>query len=212
MLKLILLSIALVVSSLSGWAGTDELDQDRTNQSLQGTVVLRVDQRNGQVAMVKVEEFVDSKQEAQSLADTEFSPVPNEKVHTELDREAGAASWYWFYPGYRQGQYGFQGGYNGQGNYNDQRGYPGQPSPGQQYPDQQYPDQYGPGQQYPGQQYPGQQDGGYNNGQAGDNNQGRYPYGNPYYYQNGNCYNPWYSYAVGPFAYYIYNLYSLFWR
>lgn len=110
MLKNILLSTVLTLSCGAAFASPDELDQDRTNQSIQGTVVLRVDQRNGEMAMVQVDNVVASKSEAQGLVNSDFAAVPKEKIHSELDREAGASSWYWYYPGYSNG-YGYGGAY-----------------------------------------------------------------------------------------------------
>lgn len=110
MLKSLLLTACLVLVSGTMFAGTDELDQDRSNQSIQGTVVLRVDQRSGEMAMVNVENVITDKTEAQSLVTKEFTAVPKEKVHNELDRESGASSWYWYYPGYSHG-YGYGSAY-----------------------------------------------------------------------------------------------------
>ncbi len=110
MLKNILLTAVLSFSYMSAFAGTDELDQDKANQSIQGTVVLRVDQRNGEMAMVKVDNVVATKSEAQGLVNSKYAAIPKEKVRSELDREAGASSWYWYYPGYSNG-YGYGNAY-----------------------------------------------------------------------------------------------------
>jgi hypothetical protein len=95
---------------VSAFAGPDELDQDRANQAIEGTVVLRVDQRTGEMAMVQVDDVVTTEAAAQNLVNEKFEAVPKDKVRSELDREAGASSWYWYYPGYAYG-YGYGYGY-----------------------------------------------------------------------------------------------------
>lgn len=111
MLKNIILGIIVSLNCTLVFAGVDELDQDKANQALQGTVVMRIDQRTGTLSMAQVENVVTSKAEALVLAKGNFQAVPNEKIRSELDREAGASSWYWYYPGYSNG-YGYNYGYN----------------------------------------------------------------------------------------------------
>ena len=65
--------------------------------------------------MLQVDEVVATEAQAQGLIDSKFSAVPQEKVRSELDREAGASSWYWYYPGYSYG-YGYGYGYYYGGN------------------------------------------------------------------------------------------------
>lgn len=110
MLKKLLVSTLLSVACVSAFAGTDELDQDKANQAIQGTVVLRVDTRTGEMAMTRVDEVVSTEAAAQELVNENFEAVPQDKVRSELDREAGASSWYWYYPGYAYG-YGYGYGY-----------------------------------------------------------------------------------------------------
>jgi hypothetical protein len=115
MIKNLFLVALLSISSLSAFAGTDELDQDNANQALQGTVVLRVDQRTGEMSMIQTDQVVENAAEAQKLSEGEFTTVPAEKIKSELDREAGASSWYWYNPGYSYG-YGYNYGYYSYGN------------------------------------------------------------------------------------------------
>lgn len=115
MLKKLFLTALVTLASVVAIAGTDELDQDKANQSIQGTVVLRVDQRTGEMAMVQVENVVSTESEARTLVNEDFQAVPKEKVRSELDREAGASSWYWYYPGYSYG-WGYNYGYYYGGN------------------------------------------------------------------------------------------------
>lgn len=110
MLSKIFLIATLILSGAISWAGTDELDQDRQNQSIQGTVVLRVHQQTGEMAMLQVDETVSTKEGAAALASADFKAIPQENLRSELDREAGASSWYWYYnPGF----YGFNYYYYG---------------------------------------------------------------------------------------------------
>lgn len=104
MTKLTINTLMLCILTLGhAFAGSDELDKDPVNQSIQGTVILRVDQRTGEQAMVEVEEVIMTGDAAKALIDENFKTVPTEKIHTELDREAGASSWYWYTPHYSYG-------------------------------------------------------------------------------------------------------------
>lgn len=91
------------LSFTPAFAGTGELDKDPVNQALQGTVILRVDTRNGAMAMMQTNALASTEADAQALTQLNFQAVPQNKVKTELDREAGASSWYWYNPGYYSG-------------------------------------------------------------------------------------------------------------
>ncbi len=115
LLKSVLLASMTMAFVSSAQAGIDELDQDPVNQTIQGTVVLRVDQRTGEMAMLQTEALTDTEAEAQSLIHNHFENVPQDKIKSELDRESGASSWYWYYPGYNSG-YGYNRYYYNYGN------------------------------------------------------------------------------------------------
>ncbi len=95
-----LFSISLLMLLALSFAQADsgELDQDRANQSIQGTVILRQDQRTGETVMAEVSNVLMTADEAKALINTNFKAIPEGKIKTELDREAGASSWYWYYP------------------------------------------------------------------------------------------------------------------
>lgn len=116
-MKTLILIVAATLAQSLAWAGIDELDQASTNHQrpdLQGSVVLRVDERTGELSMLKTEQSIVSQNEAIEVAtsQSDFSPVSQDKVTNELDREAGASSWYWYYPGYSFG-YGYSFYYYG---------------------------------------------------------------------------------------------------
>ena len=99
---------------LSAQAG--ELDNDGAvaNQGLTGTVVIRIDQRNNSVSYVQSEKGLNNQTEAMSLLQSEFKPIPADKLKKELDKEAGASSWYYFYAPYNYYYSNclYYGGYN----------------------------------------------------------------------------------------------------
>jgi hypothetical protein len=108
MLKNIFLSTVVSIICSLAIAGPDELDRNPVNQAIQGTVVLRMDQRDGAISMVQLDEVIATESQAQQIVTNEFQVVPQDKVRSELDREAGASSWYWYYPGY---SYGYNNAY-----------------------------------------------------------------------------------------------------
>ena len=103
LIKNFLLVAMTSLSFTATFAGTDELDKDPVNQTIQGTVVLRVDSRTGAMAMMQTDALTSTEAEAQALTNQNFQVVPQEKVKSELDRESGASSWYWYNPGYYSG-------------------------------------------------------------------------------------------------------------
>lgn len=98
-MKQLILVAALTLGATS-FAFAGELDNESsvTNQSMNGTVVIRVDNRNNQTAVLASETAVTSNAQAQTLAQTgSFEQAAN--VRSELDQDGGASSWY-FYSGY----------------------------------------------------------------------------------------------------------------
>lgn len=107
---------ATLVLGMSSFAAAGELDNESkvTNKELQGTMVLRVDTRTNQASFVKVDAAMASAADAQAFAQSaNFSPVPASNMKSELDKDGGASSWYFYYPSYG---YGYPG-CNWYGNY-----------------------------------------------------------------------------------------------
>ncbi|CAE78432.1 hypothetical protein predicted by Glimmer/Critica [Bdellovibrio bacteriovorus HD100] len=103
MMKHLILVAALVLGSGSAFAGELDNESSVTNQSMNGTVVIRVDNRNNQTAVLATEQAVTSDAQAQVLAQTgSFDQSAN--VRNELDQDGGASSWY-FYSGYNYYSY-----------------------------------------------------------------------------------------------------------
>lgn len=130
MFKNMLLTTLFCLVGISAFASVDELDQNASNQAIQGTVVLRVNQQTGEMAMVQVNEVVQTKEDAVALANQDFQAIPKDKIRSELDREVSASSWYWYFPGFSfgyNGGYGYGGGYGsggyGYGGYNQYNPY-----------------------------------------------------------------------------------------
>lgn len=106
---LVTTAIALGLGTLA-YAG--ELDDDRsvTNREIQGTMVLRVDKKTNQAAVVRTDEVMPSRERAKSFVKTaRFTAIPSSKMKSELDEGSGTSSWY-YYP-----SYGYGGGYGGWG-------------------------------------------------------------------------------------------------
>ncbi|MNT27307.1 hypothetical protein D3C72_1629330 [compost metagenome] len=104
-MKQLLLAMALMLGT-AGFASANELDNEPTNQSaMDGTVVIRVDNRTQETSILKTSEVMNGKDAAQALAkDGAFAKVPKSNVRTELDQDGGASSWYW-YGGYNYYNY-----------------------------------------------------------------------------------------------------------
>lgn len=99
MLKII--AALSLVASMNAYAS--ELDQDEviTNQGPQGTVIIRVDQRDGAVSMVKTDDVLSNAKQAHSLAEmAEFNTISAANLRNELDETAGSSSWYYVYTPY----------------------------------------------------------------------------------------------------------------
>lgn len=102
-MKHLILVAALALGASSAFAGELDNESSVTNQSMNGTVVIRVDNRTNQTAVLASEQAVTSNAQAQVLAQTgsfdQSAPVRN-----ELDQDGGASSWY-FYSGYNYYSY-----------------------------------------------------------------------------------------------------------
>jgi hypothetical protein len=117
MMRLIL-SAALVLS-MGSFAGAGELDNEAgvTNKELQGTMVLRVNTLTKETSFVKTDAAMVSEADAKTFAQAaEFSKVPTGKMKSELDKDGGASSWYFYYP-YSQYNNYYQPYCNYYGNY-----------------------------------------------------------------------------------------------
>ncbi|MGZ3768839.1 MAG: hypothetical protein ACXVCP_05040 [Bdellovibrio sp.] len=93
---------AILCMGAGSFAFAGELDNESsvTNQSMNGTVVVRVDTRNNQTAILATSKPVASNSEAQSLIEKgNFKKVPAANVKSELDQDGAASSWY-YYNGY----------------------------------------------------------------------------------------------------------------
>lgn len=102
-MKHLILVAALVLGSGSAFAGELDNESSVTNQSMNGTVVIRVDSRNNQTAVLASEQVVTSDAQALALAQSgSFEQTAN--VRNELDQDGGASSWY-FYSGYNYYSY-----------------------------------------------------------------------------------------------------------
>ncbi|AFY00149.1 hypothetical protein [Bdellovibrio bacteriovorus] len=102
-MKHLILVAALVLGTGSAFAGELDNESSVTNQSMNGTVVIRVDNRNNQTAVLASEQAVTSDAQAQVLAQT-GSFDQSAHVRNELDQDGGASSWY-FYSGYNYYSY-----------------------------------------------------------------------------------------------------------
>lgn len=95
--------LALSALVIGGMAQASELDRDVSNirnPEFNGTVILKVDKRDGAMKMVRSNAIVGSATEAKRLAQAKannFTTVPKSKVRSELDRETGSSSWYYYY-------------------------------------------------------------------------------------------------------------------
>ncbi len=110
-MKALFLASALVLNLFS-FAHANELDNETsvTNQKLTGTVVVRVDTRTQQAAVFKTDANIQNQEQALALTQENFSVIPQKNMRSELDRDGGASSWY-FYTGYEYYSYMYWYGY-----------------------------------------------------------------------------------------------------
>ncbi len=105
MRKLILNNlIVLIALSFSAGLALANNDLDNPNGVVNarpiddGTTVLRVDTRNNSAALGHTSSVMNSKADAKKLAmKAKFQALPKDKTRNELDREAGASSWYFYW-------------------------------------------------------------------------------------------------------------------
>lgn len=104
---LLLASLLAFTSSLAIKVVADELDDERSvsNQELQGTVIVRVDIRDNSAAYLKSETKLASEDEAKKIiTSAEFLAMDSSNNKSELDRDGGSSSWY-FYNNYNYNYY-----------------------------------------------------------------------------------------------------------
>jgi hypothetical protein len=96
-MKHLLLAMALMLGT-AGFASANELDNEPTNQAaMNGTVVIRVDNRTQETSILKTSAAMQGASQAQALVQNgAFAKVSNENVRSELDHDGGASSWYWY--------------------------------------------------------------------------------------------------------------------
>lgn len=105
-MKALLIAVLALGFANASFAGELDNETSVTNSQMQGTLVIRVDQRNQQAAALKTDAVVTNANQAQALATNgQFKTLPADKVRTELDHDGGASSWYYF------PSYGYGGGY-----------------------------------------------------------------------------------------------------
>jgi hypothetical protein len=111
MKTLLILALAFSTSAMAS-----ELDNEGQviNQELQGTAVVRVDTRTGEVATLKSDAVVTSANEAAALLAGEFEVLPTKLVKSELDTDGGSSSWYVYWYRY---SYSYTPVYAYYGNY-----------------------------------------------------------------------------------------------
>lgn len=107
-MKTILIAASLLMSA--SFASARELDNDSAyanQQSLKGTVVVRVKQDDKSVAYLKTSKVPGSESEAKVMAQNKnYRALPAQNLRSELDQDGGVSSWYW-YPGYNYNYYSY---------------------------------------------------------------------------------------------------------
>lgn len=88
-------------------AQANELDNPATvtNQDLQGTMVIRVDNRDQSASFLKTDALLGNQEQALQLSQGEFQAMSLDQ-RSELDQEGGSSSWYYYYANYSYG-YGY---------------------------------------------------------------------------------------------------------
>ena len=98
----ILFTLALAMGIQVAIAG--ELDNDsqvsNQGQSLNGTVIVRIDHETNTTAIAHTEAAFKSNDEAQTFVNnSEFQVIPQNHIKkSELDNDGGASSWYYYSP------------------------------------------------------------------------------------------------------------------
>jgi len=110
-MKHLILVAALILGAVS-FANAGELDNDAgvANQSIQGTVVVRIDTRTSTASVLKTNVTMANPTQAQALAQSgAFQAVPAANVRSELDNDGGTSSWYFFTGYYNYGYMNWYG-------------------------------------------------------------------------------------------------------
>lgn len=110
MFRPILMSALIALGGSTAIASELDNEGSVTNQGLQGTVVIRVDSRDGSVAMAQAQAVPADSREAKALSQVaSFRKVGTGNLRSELDQDAGASSWYWHYNPYSYSHLGWYG-------------------------------------------------------------------------------------------------------
>lgn len=112
--------VAALVLGTGSFAFAGELDNEVsvTNQSMNGTVVIRVDTRSNAASVATSDKVMTNNAQAEALVQSaNFQALAKENVKSELDSDGGASSWY-YYNGCNYGSYYGCNGYNNGGYYN----------------------------------------------------------------------------------------------
>ncbi len=105
-MKTLLIALSMVAGFASAsFAGELDNEAGVTNKQIQGTMVIRVDNRTKQAAALQTSSVLSNDSQAQTVAvKGQFKTLGNNQVRSELDTTGGASSWY-FYTGYNYYNY-----------------------------------------------------------------------------------------------------------
>lgn len=95
-------AIALLMTVFSLIGITNLAHAQSADEKLQGTVVIRFNTKTGKAEKLMLNQEIKNKDEAKAaVAQGQFKQLPEEKMaRNELDREAGASSWFWWCGGW----------------------------------------------------------------------------------------------------------------
>ncbi|MGZ3775372.1 MAG: hypothetical protein ACXVCY_14520 [Pseudobdellovibrionaceae bacterium] len=106
MKSFILAAVLTLGAGSFSFAGELDNESSITNQSMNGTVVIRVDTRNNQASILTSNKPMTNDAEAHAFVEAgSFQNVPAAHLKNELDQDGGASSWY-YYHGYNSYYYG----------------------------------------------------------------------------------------------------------
>lgn len=101
MLKTLSLLTLILGFGFSVFASELDNDNNTANQEIKGAVIVRVNNQTGEISYLNTESPITSTEQANLLAETgKFQTLPQENLKNELDKDAGASSWYWHYGSY----------------------------------------------------------------------------------------------------------------
>ena len=98
MKRLVLAAVLALGFTMTAQANELDNESSVTNKEISGTLIVRVDSRNNQTAVMSANQ-ISSEAQAQDLAKNGQFENANGNVKTELDQDGAASSWY-FYRGY----------------------------------------------------------------------------------------------------------------